>query len=127
MKDLQQSGQAWLADKLNKHAARIVAYQRGNQQADVIATIGKSSYQQDSGDGMLTRAQVRDYLIDTVQLVIDDQLVLPRSGDRILESDGSKTFVYEVMALGDQPAWRYSDVFRLKFRIHTKLISTEDG
>ena len=126
MKDLQQTGQAWLADKLSKHAARAVVYQRGNQQAEVIATIGKSSYQQDSGEGMLTRAQVRDYLIDTVQLVIDGQLVLPRSGDRILEIDGSKTFVYEVMALGDQPAWRYSDVFRLKFRIHTKLIRTED-
>jgi hypothetical protein len=68
---------------------------------------------------------VRDYLIETDLLEIDGEHSLPRSGDRIREPEGDKTFVYEVMALGDQPPWRYSDVFRLWFRIHTKLISTE--
>lgn len=127
MKDLQHSGQSWLAEQLNKHAALNVIYERDCEQVPVIATIGKSTYQQASGDGLLTLAQVRDYLIDTVLLVIGDQLVLPRSGDRIRETQGDKTLVYEVMSLGDQPAWRYSDVFHLKFRIHTKLIRTEES
>ena len=48
----------------------------------------------------------------------------PRAGDTIVEIDGNHTFIFEVMALGGDPPWRYSDPFRLKLRIHTKQIES---
>ena len=126
MKGMLRDSQQWLAAQLNKHVARHVVYQRDRDEVEVTATIGKSTYQQDDGEGTLTRAQVRDYLIDTAMLVIAGEPTLPRGGDRIRESDGDKVFIYEVMSLGSEAPWRYSDPFRLKLRIHTKLISTEN-
>jgi putative DNA primase/helicase len=41
-----------------------------------------------------------------------------------VEVDGNQTFIFEVMALGGDPPWRYSDPFRLKLRIHTKQIES---
>jgi len=35
------------------------------------------------------------------------------------------TFIYEVMAPGNEPPWRYSDPYRRTLRIHTKLIGAE--
>lgn len=126
MLDRMQAGQAWLAAQLNKHASQTVVYRRGELVAELQATIGESTYQQDDGAGSITRAQVRDYLIDTGLLVLDGIATLPKAGDKIIETEGQKQFTYEVMSLGSDTPWRYSDPFRLKLRIHTKLISTED-
>ena len=124
MTDMLRDGQAWLGEKLRTHASRLVVYQRDESEAELPATIGRSTYEQDDGEGVITRSQVRDFLIDTSDLLLSAIGSLPRRGDRILETDGSTTFVYEVMALGGEPPWRYSDPFRLKLRIHTKQIDT---
>lgn len=65
MSDMLHRGQAWLAEKLTKHASRPIVYQREDVTAELTATIGVSRYEQDDGEGIVTRAQVRDYLIDT--------------------------------------------------------------
>ena len=52
-------------------------------------------------------------------------LGLPQSGDRIREPAGTQTLVYEVLAYGDEPPWRYVDPHRLQVRFHTKQIGTE--
>lgn len=125
MSNLLHQGQAWLAEQLNAHASRAVVYRRGELGAELSAVIGRSSYQQDSGDGLVTRSQVRDFLIDTQSLLLSIIASLPQAGDRIVEIDGEQTFVFEVMPLGSDPPWRYSDPFRLKLRIHTKQIDTQ--
>lgn len=125
MADRLEAAQKWLAQQLTEHATRSVVYHRGHEQVELPATIGKSAYQLDDGAGMRTRAQVRDYLIDTHLLVLDGLATLPRAGDQVRESDGEKIYVYEVMALGGEPPWRYSDPVRLKLRVHTKLVRTE--
>ena len=81
-------------------------------------------YDQDDGEGIVTRSQVRDFLIDTYALLSSIIGTLPRRGDTIVEIDGNQTFIFEVMALGGDPPWRYSDPFRLKLRIHTKQIES---
>lgn len=126
MADRFEAGQKWLAQQLTGHASRSVVYQRGHEQVELLATIGKSSYQLDDGAGTRTRAQVRDYLIDTHLLVLDGLATLPRAGDQVRETDGERIYVYEVMALGGEAPWRYSDPFRLKLRVHTKLVRTEN-
>ncbi len=124
MSDMLHRGQAWLADQLTKHASRNIVYQRDEISVELTATIGMSRYEQDDGEGVITRAQVRDYLIDTRSLIQSAIGTLPRRGDRILEQDGDTTFVFETMSIGSDPPWRYSDPFRVKLRIHTKQVET---
>jgi hypothetical protein len=119
-----QRGQTWLSAKLTKHASQRVIYQRDDLSVELPATIGKSEYEQDDGEGVITRAQVRDFLINTKDLLGSVIRTWPRRGDRILETDGDNTFVYELMSIGSEPPWRYSDPFRVKLRIHTKLVDT---
>ena len=125
MSDLLRDGQNWLADKLTKHASRTVVYRRGELGVELVATIGRSMYDQDDGEGIITRSQVRDFLIDTNLLLFSIIGSLPRRGDQVIEIDGDKTFIFEVMSLGGDPPWRYSDPFRLKLRIHTKQIDSQ--
>ncbi len=56
-------------------------------------------YDQDDGEGIVTRSQVRDFLIDTYSLLSSIIGTLPRRGDTIVEIDGDYTFIFEVMAL----------------------------
>jgi len=51
--------------------------------------------------------------------------VLPQRGDRIRETQSTQVFVYEVVAPGDEPCWRYSDPYRRTLRVHTKQIDQE--
>ena len=124
MTDILRNGQAWLAGKLTQHASRQVVYRRDELGVELSATIAKSLYEQDDGEGIITRAQVRDFLIDTDSLLLSIIGTLPRRGDRIVEIDGDTTFVFEVMSIGSDPPWRYSDPFRIKLRIHTKQVDT---
>ncbi|MBB3205448.1 hypothetical protein FHS27_001248 [Rhodopirellula rubra] len=124
MSDMLHKGQSWLAAKLTRFASRIVTYQRDDLSVELPATIGKSEYEQDDGEGVITRAQVRDFLINTKDLLASPIGTWPRRGDRILETEGDTTFVYELMSIGNEPPWRYSDPFRVKLRIHTKLVDT---
>lgn len=124
MTDMLRRGQSWLADKLKTHASQSVTYRRDNIEVKVAATIGRSMYEQDDGEGVIVRSQVRDYLIDTADLLSSEIGSLPKRGDEIHEVDGNLIHIYEVMALGGDPPWRYSDPFRLKLRIHTKQIDT---
>jgi hypothetical protein len=57
--------------------------------------------------------------------VLDSNTVLPKAGDQIHESVGASVFVYEVMAPGAEPPFRYSDPYRKALRIHTKHVATE--
>ena len=74
---------------------------------------------------MLVRHQSRDFLILAAEMVLDAEQVLPERGDRVRETRGQQVFVYEVMAPGKEPCWRYSDPYRKTLRIHSQQIATE--
>lgn len=126
MTNLLDQGAAWLADQLKTHASTEVVYQRGANQVAVQATIGKTEFEVDDGAGIIQRVQSRDYLIQAADLQLGGLATLPRAGDRIRERVGEKTFVYEVLAPGNEPPYRYSDPFRKLLRIHTKHVGTEN-
>jgi len=69
------------------------------------------------------RIESRDYLVRASDLILAGAVTLPKPGDLILESDGIATYTYEVMAPGDEPPWRYSDMNRATLRIHTKQVA----
>jgi len=89
---------------------------------ELSATVGRTVFEQADEYGIVHKTESRDFLIRSTDLVINGSQVTPKAGDRIRES----TFVYEVMAPGTEPAWRYSDTYRRTLRIHTKLIGTEE-
>jgi len=126
MPDLLQSGSDWLADQLKEHAARTVVYRRGAGEVSVQATIGRTLLKLDDGYGGVRMEWTdRDFLIHAADLVLNGVAVLPERGDLIRETQGGKVIVYEVMAPGKEPPWRWSDVFRKVLRVHTKQVGTE--
>ena len=126
MTNLLQTGSSWLADQMKTHASVDVVYERGAEQVPVKATIGKTEFELDDGSGVVVRIQSRDYLIHAADLQLSGSPTLPVAGDRIRETQGDKTFVYEVMAPGNEPHYRYSDTFRKLLRIHSKHVASED-
>lgn len=124
MADLLEQASGWLEDQRTKHASRTVKYKRGVDSVDVAASIGRTEFEIDDGFGVLQKFESRDFLILAAELVLSGASVLPERGDRIEETVGTTTWVYEVMAPGKEPAWRYSDPYRKTLRIHTKQVET---
>ncbi|XZE36015.1 hypothetical protein SH501x_001566 [Pirellulaceae bacterium SH501] len=127
MRDLLAEGHKWLSGQLYQHMSREIIYRRNELSVLIRATIGKSMYDQDDGEGIVTRSQVRDFLINTRDLTTSIIGSLPKAGDTIVEIDDESEFTYEVMPMGSEPPWRYSDPFRLKLRIHTKQIHSQSS
>lgn len=125
MPDLLEQASDWLEDQRKTHTSRIVTYERGVDTVAVSASIGKTVFEIDNGLGVVERTESRDFLVLTADLVLSGLPVLPERGDRIRETQGTSTFIYEVMAPGNEPHWRYSDPYRKTLRIHTKHIKTE--
>jgi len=126
--DMLKDGSDWLQDQQKAHVAQMVTYSRGGQQLSISATIGRTEFDVDPGDGFGVRVEARDYLIHAADLVLGGVTVKPQRGDRIRETraDGD-TAVYEVMSPADgEPVWRYSDDYRRRLRIHTKEVDTEE-
>src|SRR3990172_1965362 len=126
MGDMLARGQAWLAAQQKTHASRSVVYRRGGRSVTLDATIGKTIREYTDGYGATIVDEARDYLVHATDLVLGGERVLPLAGDTIDEIGGSETHVYEVTALGPEPAYRYSDPGRVRLRIHTKLSATVD-
>jgi hypothetical protein len=124
--DVLEAGSNWLQEQRKAHMSCEVVYRRDLFNSAVAATVGRTVFEQDDGVGTIIRNEVRDYLIDTADLVLPKLgQVLPERGDKIEETEGSKTFIYEVVSIGSEPHWRYSDPYRKTLRIHTKHIATE--
>jgi hypothetical protein len=125
MADVLQKASNWLQNMREKHVSQPVTYERGSQSATLFATIGKTVFAIDDGRGAVLQHESRDFLILAENLVLEGQTVLPERGDRIRETQGDITFVYEVLAPGNEPCWRYSDPYRKTIRIHAKQIRIE--
>ncbi len=124
MADLLQKGSEWLDGMRAAHASRPVAYVRGTDSVEVAATVGRTVFRLDKGCGLVERVEARDYLVLAADLVLGGRAALPKAGDRIREVEGNRAFVYEVMAPGGEPCWRWSDPYRRTLRIHTKHVAT---
>jgi hypothetical protein len=125
MTNLLQSGQEWLANQLKVHASSEVTYQRGLNQVQVQAVIGRTLLKLEDGYGGVHMEWTdRDFLITPSELILAGLPILPERGDIIRETENGTTYLYEVMAPGNEPPWRWSDPHRQLFRIHTKQIGT---
>ena len=104
---------------------RAVVYQRGGTNTELPATIGRTVFEQADEFGIIHKLESRDFLVLRTDLVLSGVQTLPKAGDRVRDPDGDDAQVYEVMAPGGEPPFRYSDPYRKTLRIHTKHIGTE--
>ncbi len=125
MADLLEQGSAFLDDQRHRHMARTVVYRRGTGEVELSATIGRTVFEQADDRGLISRIESRDFLVRTADLVLSGAPVLPKAGDLVREPQDGKIFVYEVMAPGGEPPFRYSNPYRRTLRIHTKHTATE--
>ena len=125
--DLLDQASAWLDGKRKAHLSRPVTYQRGVESVAVQATVGRTVFELADAYGVVERTESRDFLVLAADLVLGGAAVLPERGDRIRETDGAKVYVYEVMAPGKEPHYRFSDVYRRTLRIHTRQVAVEDA
>jgi len=123
--DLLQQGSAFLEDQRHKHMTRPVTYLRGGDSAELQATVGRTVFEQADQFGVVHRTETRDYLVRAQDLVLGGEETTPKAGDRVREPSGAAALLYEVMSIGNEPPFRFSDPERRTLRIHTKFIGLE--
>lgn len=125
MPEMLQEGLEWLAGELKSASSRQVYYCRdGAGLCRLQAVPGNRPLRQvDAYGAALLSWEYTDWLILAADLVLLGQVTLPQPGDRIEEQrSGGKTRVYEVMAPGDEPVYRWCDSDNQHLRVHTKLV-----
>lgn len=126
MSNLLRRGMKWLTRKLKQHASETVTYSRGAQSVEIRAPIGKTLMRLDDGYGGVRMEWTdEDFLIPAADLVLGGSTTLPQRGDRIRWTVEGVTYVFEVMAPGNEPPWRWSDEHRTMLRVHCKQVGTE--
>lgn len=110
-------GSQWLADTMKASASSLVEYRRGEESSFVQAVFGRTEAEISDESGITINAFVNDFLI-----LADDLADEPEAGD-VIVADGRK---YEVLDLGNEGVWRWSDNYKNMMRIHTKDIGTDD-
>jgi hypothetical protein len=127
MADMLREASAWLEDKRHEHLTSPVTYVRGEASVELQATIGRTIFEQRDDYGVIEKTESRDFLIRTEDLVLEGANTLPERGDQLRATDGAKVYVYEVLAPGKEPHFRYSDPYRRTLRIHTKQVDVEEA
>ena len=116
MADMLSDGAAWMADQLAASASLTVAYKRGVNSSQFLATIGKSVFESSGQNGVTEQWESRDYIVKTADLPYGQ----PQRGDLIVEELGGASIFYEVTAPRGVPLFHYGDAFQNLVRVHTK-------
>lgn len=112
----------WAADKLlDSDLAVEITYTRGNTTLPLSATVGRTLFVSNQINRARAEWGERDYLFRAADLVAAG-LSEPEEGDRIGETIAGVAMVFELMAPGGEPAWRYSDSQRVQIRAHCKRV-----
>lgn len=122
MTDLLEQSSQWLADMHRTFRARTVTYGRGEQTAEITATVGKTLFRVDKGYGLFEHTESRDYLVAVEDFT---EFGEPERGDQVRDVLNGQTEIFEVMAPGEEPHFRWSDPYHRMLRIHTKHVGTQ--
>lgn len=106
-----------------KIAGIDVVYRIGSVELPLRVVPGSTAYDEYSDEAAVLRRQTRDYLIETVLLVVEGVPFLPERGHLIEECVGCQTLQYEVIPIDGQNVFRYTDPYRVGVRIHTQQVS----
>jgi len=115
--DLLREGSQWLEQMRTSHCSSPVEYRRDPDAYSVNATYGKTDFEVADESGLTVESHIWDFLI-----LADDLGFEPEPGD-VIAANGRR---YEVMNLGGDGCWRWSDPYRQTYRIHTKDIGIDE-
>ena len=125
MANVMKAGSDWLMGELKTKAATTVSVRRSSAvTSGIAATVGSSNHQQQDDLGGIVFWESRDYLIDAADYVLGGNQTEPKRGDLIEETQDGTTHAYEVMGDSGTVAWRWSDDYRVKYRVHTKRVKS---
>ena len=113
----------WLQGKRLSHAVVPVTYNRDGDSLTVDAQIGVTVYDEIDRDGIAIRDESRDFIIAVSEFVAPITAP-PQIGDEIEEVQDAITYTYRVVSIPGGQHYR-RDAHRLRFRIHTKRVSSE--
>jgi hypothetical protein len=116
-----QSGLAWLATQQAAHASVSVTYRRRSSYQLIVATLGRTEFELDSGEGYVEKVSSLDFIIKSDALA-DFDPPEPMAGDLIERGMNGVVYRYEVNAPGTEQAWIWTDPYRSSMRLHSKLI-----
>jgi len=117
MPNLLQQGSQWLADTLKASAASEVEYRRDAEAFSVHAVFSKTDYELQDESGLTIGGFACDFIVAAADLPWD-----PEIGD-VIAANGRK---YQVLDLGSEGCWRWTDGHQTMRRILTKDIGSDD-
>ena len=122
---LLSRGLAKLASGLAVGAGVSITYARGATSIAATAWVGRTVFSQlpTAQGGAAIVFGDRDYLIPVAALASLANPDTPQRGDRIAETVNGEACVFEVVAPGGEPPWRFSDPGRTIYWVHTKRVS----
>lgn len=88
----------------------------------VPALRGSSAFETIDAAGAVVTIRSRDFLIAAEDYDFGDGPVEPARGDVVVEAQDDGDHEFELLDLPGQPSWRWSDAFRVRYRLHTKEI-----
>jgi hypothetical protein len=124
MANLMATAAAKLAAIQKASAGKTVTIRRRTDSTTATATISATPFTvEDSEGNIVEQFESRDYLIDAADYSPTGTVSEPERGDQIIESLNSIDHVYEVMSPPGLPVFHYLDRYRIRLRIHTKLVN----
>lgn len=127
---LRSRGSAALTRRQGQANAVTITYTRGAESVTIAADepgaawVGNTLFARVVDEpGAAVLWGERDYIIPAASLVIGGELTRPQKGDRIAETIDGAELVFELQTPTGEPAWRYSDADRQRYRVHMKKVS----
>ena len=127
MMNRMQQGMDRLQDRLASVMGSSFTYTRSGVTRRLTGIVGKFLFAVDPEEnGGQLYSHSRDFIVRR-DLMDSAGYGTPKTGDRITETDdtGARR-IYEVMAPNNEQPWRWSDDYHHAFRIHTRIVTSEN-
>jgi len=120
MTDMIKTGANWLETKRLAHRAVTVTVRRGGLSFTADATKGMTQLIAATEDNVIVQEKSEDFTIAVADYDFGWGPVDPEPGDMIYDDSSGSTVVLEVLPMAVEAEKRYSDGYRISWRIHTK-------
>ena len=102
-----------------------VAYHRGDDSVSLTAQRSATEHKIIDEEGLETIVRGFAFRLTAADLVISEATITPRQGDRIKETIGSTTHVFEVQTPDDSDCYQWADPNKTEWYIYTSFVGTE--
>lgn len=113
-------------DSIRDVAGEKVTYWRGDDSTGELAAVPGLS---PSGSSRVNEVPIedfsRDWIFKVSELVINGDVITPRTGDQVRQTINGVEVIYEVLSDGNQ-VYRFCDRGRTRIRVHTREMLAEE-